>query len=201
MKKIVYRIPKKVILIFILAILVLIFGYIAYMRYAAVSAEKKRVEAFNNVHATVIERIARLSVLEYRYTEVMELKRKAIVGGTSNSLVRFSGVITAGIADIGGVDARFDAVTNTVYLRVPDSEILTNTVDVSTLKMWDLKRNLFVPISIELKIQEVAVFKDAVAAELVASGFLTEASERTREVVSALYAALGASVVIEGGSR
>lgn len=163
-------------------------------RTAREAEEQRRLEAFENLSDTVIERIAELAVLEYRYTDVMELQRKFIVGGQSASLVRFSGILKAGIGDVSSVQAVWDRSSDTVRLTLPPARILTNEVDVSTIKIWDLKRNLFVPITTDFKIQEIAAFRDKVASELEATGFLDEANARASEVVGSLFAGFGAKV-------
>ena len=71
-------------------------------------AERKRRMAFDNLNATALTRISELGVLKYRYTDVMELNRRFVVGGPSTSLVRFSGVVKAGIPDVTKIRANFD---------------------------------------------------------------------------------------------
>lgn len=159
-------------------------------------AEHKRRMAFDNIHATAISRIAELSVLEYRYTDVMELSRKFVVGGASTSLVRFSGIVKAGIVDVSEVRAKYDADAGTIEVTLPRASIVENVVDVSTVKFWDIKRNIFVPIKTELKLQEITAFKDKVARELEAAGFLAEADSRAAEIVASLYAGFGAKVSV-----
>lgn len=158
--------------------------------------EDRRRLAFDNLNATALTRIAELAVLEYRYTDVMELNRKFVVGGASTSLVRFTGVVKAGIPDVSKIDARFDVRENTVRIKLPHAAIVDNTVDVSTVKIWDVRRNIFVPISTELKLQEVGAFKERIARELETSGFLAEADERAGELVKSLYAGFGARVIL-----
>ncbi len=172
-------------------------AWFAAGRAARDSEEKRRLAAFDNLTANVIERIAELSVLEYRYTDVMELQRKFIIGGQSASLVRFSGIVKAGIADVSAVKARWDRQADTVRVSVPRSVIVSNEVDVSTIRIWDLKRNLFVPITTDFKIQEISAFRDQVASELEATGFLDEASTRAAEVIGSLYAGFGTRIDIE----
>ncbi len=159
-------------------------------------AEHKRRMAFDNLHAATVSRIAELSVLEYRYTDVMELNRKFVVGGSSTSLVRFSGVVKAGIADVTAVRADYDADAGKIEITLPRSSIIENVVDVGTVKFWDIKRNIFVPIKTELKLQEISAFKEKVARELEASGFLSEADARAAEIVSSLYSGFGAHVTV-----
>ncbi len=159
-------------------------------------AEHKRRMAFHNLHAAAISRIAELSVLEYRYTDVMELNRKFLVGGASTSLVRFSGVVKAGIADVTAVKADYDGNEGKIGITLPRASIIENVVDVGTVKFWDVKRNIFVPIKTELKLQEITAFKDKVARELEASGFLAEADARAAEIVSSLYSGFGAQVTV-----
>jgi hypothetical protein len=159
-------------------------------------AEHKRRMAFDNLHASAISRIAELSVLEYRYTDVMELNRKFVVGGASTSLVRFSGVVKAGIPDATAVRADYDGDAGKIEINLPRSSIIENVVDVGTVKIWDIKRNIFVPIKTELKLQEITAFKDKVARELEASGFLAEADARAAEIVSSLYSGFGAQVTV-----
>lgn len=159
-------------------------------------AETRRRQAFDNLNTTARSRIAELGVLKYRYTDVMELNRKFIVGGMSTSLVRFTGIVKAGIPDTTQILARFDPKTNTVDITLPHAAIIDNTVDVGTVKIWDVKRNIFVPISTELKLQEIAAFKERIANELEISGFLAEADTRAEELVSSMYAGFGAQISI-----
>jgi hypothetical protein len=159
-------------------------------------AEKKRRMAFDNLNATALTKIAELGVLKYRYTDVMELNRKFFVGGPSTSLVCFTGVVKAGIPDTTKIVATFDTKANSVRIKLPRAAIIENTVDVSTVKIWDIKRNIFVPITTELKLQEISAFKDKTARELELSGFMAEADERAEELVSSLYSGFGAKTVI-----
>lgn len=183
-----------VIKVAVLAGAVLVAGTAAWFaanRASRAAEEKRRLAAFDNLTANVVERIAELAVLEYRYTDVMELQKKFIIGGQSSSLVRFSGVVKAGIADVSAVNAEWDRSAGTVTLALPRSSIVSNEVDVSTIKIWDLKRNLFVPITTDFKIQEIAAFRDKVASELEATGFLDEADSRAEEVLGSLFAGFG----------
>ncbi len=187
---------KKYLILFCVGLLLLSAFFIAGKNISDRVAEHRRRQAFNNLTATVLNRIAEFAVLEYRYSDVMELNRRFMIGGLSTSLVKFSGVIKAGIADISRIGVEWDADKNRVSITLPHSEILDNTVDVSTVKFWDLRRNLFVPISTDLKIQEVTAFKDRVATELELSGFFEDADNRASELVASLYLAFGAEVVI-----
>ncbi|HPS44942.1 MAG TPA: DUF4230 domain-containing protein, partial [Treponemataceae bacterium] len=92
--------------------------------------------------------------------------------------------------------ATFDTKANTVRIKLPRAAIIENTVDVSTVKIWDIKRNIFVPITTELKLQEISDFKNKTARELELSGFLAEADERAEELVSSLYSGFGAKTTI-----
>ena len=114
----------------------------------------------------------------------------------SSSLVRFSGVVKAGIADVERIVVTPDQESGRVRVVLPRSVVLENTVDVSTVRFWDLKKNIFVPISDELKIQEITLFKERIGKELVESGFLADADTRARELVASLYAGFGMNVEV-----
>ncbi len=158
------------------------------------AAERRARQAFDNLTSSSLARIAELAVMEYRYTDVMELNRKFFVGGSSTSLVRFSGVVRAGISDVSRIRASYDVDEALITVTVPRSEILENTVDVTTLKIWDIKKNIFVPISTEVKLQEIGLFKERVSSELADSGFLSDATMRSHELIASLYAGFGAKV-------
>ncbi len=158
------------------------------------AAERRARQAFDNLTSSSLARIAELAVMEYRYTDVMELNRKFFVGGSSTSLVRFSGVVRAGVSDVSRIQASYDVDESLITVTVPRSEILENTVDVTTLKIWDIKKNIFVPISTEVKLQEIGLFKERVSTELAHSGFLTDATLRSYELIASLYAGFGAKV-------
>jgi len=160
-------------------------------------AEKRSRQAFENITATSLDRIAELAVLEYRYTDVMELNRKFFLGGPSTSLVRFSGVIKAGIADTSRINTSYDTEAGRITVSLPGVELLDNTIDVSTVRIWDIKRNLFVPISTELKLQELTMFKQTIEDELLTTGFLLDAEERARHLIASLYAGFGVTVIVD----
>lgn len=191
-----FVIPKRRVIFFFVVLALVIASGIWYSVDSFRRAEKRRREAFDNVTSTALLRIAQFAVLEYVYTDVVELSRSFIIGGMSSSLVRFSGVVKAGIADVERIVVTPNQEAGRVRVVLPRAEILENTVDVSTVKFWDLKKNIFVPISTELKIQEVTLFKDRVQQELMDSGFLADADSRARDLVASLYAGFGMNVEV-----
>lgn len=196
-KRIGFVFPKRLVVLFFCLLAIMLVSGIWYSVDSIRRAEKRRREAFDNVTSTALLRIAEFAVLEYVYTDVVELSRDFVIGGASSSLVRFSGVVKAGIEDIESIRVSREADGSRVVVKLPRSVILENTVDVSTVKFWDLKRNIFVPISNELKLQEVSLFKERIQTELVDSGFLTDADFRVRELVLSLFSGSGAEIVIE----
>ncbi|HOF86339.1 MAG TPA: DUF4230 domain-containing protein [Treponemataceae bacterium] len=192
-----FVIPKRRVVLFFVVLALIIGSGVWYSVDSFRRAEQRRREAFDNVTATALLRIAEFAVLEYVYTDVVELSRSFPIGGASSSLVRFSGVVKAGIADVERIVVTPDPEAGRVRVVLPRAEILENTVDVSTVKFWDLKKNIFVPISTELKIQEVTLFKDRVQQELMDSGFLADADTRARDLVASLYAGFGMDVAVE----
>ena len=191
-----FVIPKRRVIFFFVVLALVIASGIWYSVDSFRRAEKRRREAFDNVTATALLRIAEFAVLEYVYTDVVELSRSFIIGGMSSSLVRFSGVVKAGIADVERIVVTPDQESGRVQVILPRSVVLENTVDVSTVRFWDLKKNIFVPISDELKIQEITLFKERIGKELVESGFLADADTRARELVASLYAGFGMNVEV-----
>ncbi len=198
MKKKVRSVPPVRFNVLALLFFAVLCGLFAGYRIMSVRrTEEQKRKAFENLNATTLTRIAELSVLEYGYTDVMEMNRRFIVGGQSSSLIRFSGSLKAGIADASLIQATWNADDNTVHIILPRSTILENTVDISTVKIWDLRKNIFVPITTELKIQEITAFKERIESELETSGFLQEADGRAMELVSSLYAGFGAETRVE----
>lgn len=191
-----FVIPKRRVILFFVVLALVIASGIWYSVDSFRRAEKRRREAFDNVTSTALLRIAQFAVLEYVYTDVVELSRSFIIGGMSSSLVRFSGVVKAGIADVERIVVTPDQESGRVQVILPRSVVLENTVDVSTVRFWDLKKNIFVPISDELKIQEITLFKERIGKELVESGFLADADTRARELVASLYAGFGMNVEV-----
>lgn len=175
----------------VLAIAVtLIAGVISTRTIIGRIEERRKRQAFDNLTSSSIERIAELSVLEYRYTDVMELSRPFFVGAGSFSLTRFSGIVKAGVRDVSRISVEYHQDEDAVSIVMPRSEILENIVDVESLRFWDVRKNLFVPISTENKLKEIGAFKERVANELRDSGFLADADARSSEIVHALYSSI-----------
>lgn len=189
-------IPLRYRIIAVLILIGLAVGALGIRQAVFYAVEKRQRQAFDNVTSTTINRIAELAVLEYRYTDVMELNRRFAVGGVSTSLIRFSGVIKAGLSDTSGITAGWNRKENRIDITLPRSVILDNTVDISSVRIWDVRRNIFVPISTDIKILEVTAFKERVANELGLSGFMADADSRAAELVAGLYAGFGADVAV-----
>ena len=132
---------------------------------------------------------------KYRYSDIITLK-KSLGFSKSYSIVRFSGIIRAGISDISKADFSVyytEGGKPCVKIELPFSEILGN--EIVEQSVFDEKRSVFVPITVQEIFDEIDAVRASVAEEIVDGGFLDEANAAARKTVSAMMYAAGFDIV------
>ncbi|WP_165164204.1 DUF4230 domain-containing protein [Corynebacterium qintianiae] len=146
------------------------------------------------------QQIAELSVEEYVYSNVGTFDQEGfkVVGRTvpftgRNFLVQYDGSVKAGLRDAEQVKVDVDDVAQSVTVSVPRVEVTENTIDPSTIVVYDQSLN---PLN-QVKVEDVTEFleeQEKVAVDkAVNSGLLEHAQTRTEELLRS-----HAEVLIDG---
>lgn len=139
--------------------------------------------------------VQELVTQKYRYSDIITLK-KTLIFSKSYSIVKFSGIIRAGIEDISSADFTISPDRTSLTIRLPHAKILGN--EIIDQAVFDEKRSLFVPITTQEVFDEIDAVRASIAREAEDQGLLEEADSGARKTVCQLMYALGFdSVTVE----
>lgn len=186
---------KVLIKIFVILVIVAALAagaYFGWKKFTIVQIDKKRTSVSNQ-----IEKVAELTVYKNTYSDVVAIKKSAAKGlAKSYSIVKYTGVIRAGIEDATRIRLDFSEDGKTIKALLPHSQILGN--GIIDQEVFDEKQNIFIPITTEEIFTEIEKGMELSEERLIHSGFLTEADIHAKELVSAFLMAAGyQNVIIE----
>lgn len=135
--------------------------------------------------------VAELSTEEYAYTDIGKYSEdnKKVLGVEvpltgSSFLVTYSGSVKAGIKDVSGATVDVDEGSRTVTVTAPAVQVLSSTIDTSTVKTYDQSLN---PLN-QTEVSDVTGFlSDQEKSEedkAVKGGLLTKAQDRAESLLT-----------------
>ena len=134
-----------------------------------------------------------LVTAKYRYSDIVSIK-KSVAFSKSLSIIKYSGIIRIGIADITQSD--FDVYNDgkSLRIKIPEVEILGN--EISSQEVFDENHSIFVPITVDEVFVEIEKAKEKTLEELVSEGVIDEARENAKKVIQQIMLAAGFEEVI-----
>lgn len=181
------RIPA--ILIIILAILIL--GFIAVISVRSFFEIKK--ESTIGMVNSQLSYCQELVVGKYKYSDVIALK-KSMGFAKSYSIVKFTGIIRAGIKDVSQISYEISNNRREIVLKVPPAEILGN--EIISQDIFDEKQSIFVRITAQELFEEIDAAKAKAAEELITDGLLTESRNHAIMIIKQFMYGIGFETVI-----
>ena len=131
-----------------------------------------------------------LVTVKLRYSEIVSIKKRSALGvAKSYSIVKYSGVARAGIADVSKIAATVSKDGKSVSISLPKSELLGN--EIASQEIFDEKRSIFVPITMKEIFDGIEESRASAAERLVAEGLLDDADAQAQAVLRASMTALG----------
>lgn len=181
------RLVTKVILrIVTIVVIALILGAAAWF-----GLKKFTTVKYENKYALVDKQLSycqELVTAKYRYSDIITLK-KAAGWAKSYSIIKYTGVVRAGIADITDVSYSISLDGKTITLDVPVAEVLGN--EIVSQSVFDEKQSIFVPISTQDIFDEIERAKAEALEDMIAEGVLEEAREYAVRIIKQFMLALG----------
>ena len=177
------KIVIKIILVIVLLLAALCGSYIGFRRFGTVKTESKL--------ALVDKQLSfcqELVTAKYRYSDIITLKKTSGFA-KSYSIIKYTGVIRAGIADITDVSYSVSLDGKSITLSVPAAEVLGN--EIVSQSVFDEKQSIFVPISTQEIFDEIERAKAEALEDMIAEGVLEEARDYTVRVITQFMLALG----------
>lgn len=181
------RLVTKIILrIVTIVVIALILGVAAWF-----GLKKFTTVKYENKYALVDKQLSycqELVTAKYRYSDIITLK-KAAGWAKSYSIIKYTGVVRAGIADITDVSYSISLDGKTITLEVPPAEVLGN--EIVSQSVFDEKQSIFVPISTQDIFDEIDRAKSEALEDMIAEGVLDEAREYAMRIIRQFMLALG----------
>lgn len=185
------KLPIKLIIIFTILLLfsgICVGAYFGLRKYAIVKYETKVA-----LVSKQLSYCQELVTAKYRYSDIVTLK-KSMGFSKSYSIVKYSGILRAGIADFTDISYDVELDGKTVTLRIPKAELLGN--EITSMEIFDEKQSIFVPISTQEIFDEIESARKSTVEELIDDGLLTEAREYAVKIISQHMNALGFENII-----
>lgn len=145
------------------------------------------------------------TTLRYEYSNVIVSrtdKTLTVLGSDFNfaetiKLIEYSGYLKAG-TDMSKVELKYDDEAEKIFAKVPRSKILDNVVDTNSVKVEDIKGNIFSDYSTQIVFDEINANKAELEDKKISEGFLDEADRRIKQLLTSFLLANGyEEVVIE----
>ena len=162
----------------------------AALLYTYKQYEKYKFTALSALISSELMYCAELTTVKAVYSDVVTLKRRQVLGlAKSYSIVRYSGVIRAGIADMGGLTFTLGSDRTSITVRLPRVQIIGN--DISSMEIFDEYKNIFAPISSQEVFTEILAAKEKAEQSFIARGLLQDAELQSLLVVRRVLSAMG----------
>lgn len=183
--KTINRILFKIILILLLACALLFGGKFAFKKLAEIKTEKRSAVVFQE-----LQRCSELVSVKNTYSDVISIKKTRIAGFAKTfSIVKYTGVIRAGIKDITSSEIKVSDGGKKVKAVLPPIEVLSN--DISSIEVFDESKSIFVSISVQEIMNEIRFNQEITSKEILETGFLKEAEEQAAKITESILNAAG----------
>lgn len=183
------NLATKIIIILVLALALVCAGFFAFKKFSKITTEKRVMQAKYE-----LQRSAEMTTVKSRYSDIISIKKTRIAGlAKSFSIVKYDGILRAGIADLSNADIKVSSDGKKVGIILPECEILGN--DISDIEVFDEDRSIFVSVSMKEVVDEVNLSRKSSAEKLVQSGILDDAHEQAVLIVENIFKAAGFSDV------
>lgn len=165
---------------------------------AAFSFSKMQEARVQNKRAAVereLSECAELVLYKMRYSDIITLKKKGAIA-KAFSIVRYEGVLRAGIENIHDAEVEVSPDAKSVVVKIPPTVLLGN--DIQSQEVFDEQQRLFTRIGTQEIFEQIDAAKREAADEILADGLLDDADARAKQVIAALLKPLGfATVTVE----
>lgn len=188
---------KNILIYLVLAVLIATGIYFYFQMRVTTSTE--------NFSSTVSERVVKilqLSTLEYNYTDVVSYKEskkynKLNIPFTEKKfLIKYTGYLKAGV-DLSDVAVDIKDPT-TIHITINHAKITDNVINEEDLYVYDEKESLFNQLKIEDVYDVLVDEKQKTETKVIENGFLQEADQRSKDLITELLKALNFENIVIG---
>lgn len=176
---------KKIIIGLVLALGLVFVSYFFGMKASLLNKETR---LSSDIVKNQIISVKELTTLRYKYTNVGSFENQSEFYGMKvpftqkKFIISYDGEVNAGV-DLENTKVSIDDEKKTIDISLPKAEILNHVIDEDSLTIFDEKNSIFN----QLELKDFSDFRkdemEKVEADLIESGFLKEADEKTKEAL------------------
>lgn len=131
--------------------------------------------------------------LKYQYSDIVSVKKENFFS-TSYTLVKYTGIVRAGIPDISQCDIKISEDGKKLTIKIPEAEILGN--EIISQEVFDEKHSIFVELTLDEVFTEIANSKEIALEEIQKQGILTQARTHAIKILTQLFLTAGFQTVV-----
>jgi len=153
----------------------------------------------SNISESIVQ-ILQLSTLEYNYTDVVSYKESTkykdfnIPFTEKRFMIKYTGYIRAGY-DLSKVEIDIPD-SKTIHITIDHASITDNVINEEDVYVYDEKGSIFNNLKIADVYDILVEEKSNTKEKLLETGFLEEADEKARELITELMKAMGYENVV-----
>lgn len=128
--------------------------------------------------------------MKYRYSDIVSIKKSTKIGfSKSYSIVKYSGIVRVGIADMSACTYVVSDDEKSVIVTLPAAQVLGN--EIVSQEVFDEQQSIFVPITLDEVFTEIEKSREDALAEILSEGILTESREYAKKIVRQILLTAG----------
>ena len=155
----------------------------SFAKFTQIQIEKKRVAVERNLLES-----AELVLYKMRYSDMLVVKKRQGFS-SAKSLVRYSGILRAGIEDISQSEIFVSSDGKKLFVKIPSCVLLGN--EICSQEIFDERQGFFTKITTQEIFTEIDEAKNNAAQEILADGLLSDADARAALVIRQLLLPIG----------
>ncbi|MCR4579700.1 MAG: DUF4230 domain-containing protein [Treponema sp.] len=134
-----------------------------------------------------------LVTAKYRYSDIVTLKKTAGFA-KSYSIIKYTGLIRAGIADFTDISYSLSVDGKKVIINMPEAEVLGN--EIVNQEVFDEKQSIFVPITTQEVFDEIDQARQIALENMLAEGILEDCLEYAKKIIRQFMLSAGFEEVL-----
>jgi len=188
MKKTMKYFSKKAISLptFLLLILVIAGGFYFWFR-----TDNGKPKITNETIGVQIKELKELATIQYKYKEIASredwntLFNIKLPFTKSSFIVTYTGILKLGI-DLSETKVEVDENSKTIKVTLPESKVLSNELDLKSLKVYDEKNSIFNPVKVQDYTEFTQNGKENAEKDAKESGVFDQSKEIAKKVITDL---------------
>lgn len=180
---------------FLTKIIIILFLILGIMAFAYFGWKKNQNPEVTKSYVLVKESLTywqEFVTLKYRYSDIVSIKKTGFLS-TSYALVKYTGIVRAGIPDLTLCEIKVSDDGKTLTITLPEAEILGN--EIESEQIFDEQHSIFVPLKMDEVFTEIENSKEIALQELMDDGLLGDARDYAKKILKQIFLTAGFETV------